>query len=290
MKLWATLIFYRDGVELLEKCLSSLKKNGVDDLIAVDGRYEEFPDKEDKSSNEEIRAMLKYCSFVHGRKGVWANQMEKRNASIRPVPPGDYFLIIDADEVLANPIDKSKLIEDAYSVAMFEPKPNTESSVYNVFKTCYKQYPSNRIFKKYSDMEYRNRHCALYRTSLIKNPSDVHSGLVSRDLNIPFLYNGSEPVTLYHYPYLRTPQRQLDDALYMENRTSEVKVEFRNKPKVSEDVSLVYVKFNANDELKEYNVDYGSFKDQDVFAVNNRELERLVTTYGPYQFTKVDND
>ena len=291
MKLWACVIFYRDGVKLLERCLDSLYKNGIDEIVTVDGRYKEFPGKEDFSSLKERQAAMVWMGHYVGSKiGGWSNQMEKRNASISPVPPGDYFLVIDADEALANPIDKSKLIEDAYSVMMFEPKPNTESSVYNVFRNCFKQYPSNRIYKKYPDMEYRNRHCALYRTSLIKNPSDVHSGLVSRDLNIPFLYNGNEPVCLYHYPHLRTPQRQLDDAMYMENRTSEVQVTFRNKPRNSSDVGLVYVKFNANDELKEYHVSYGSFLNQDVFAVDQREFERLVTTYGPYQFTKVDHD
>jgi len=214
MKLWAVLIFYRDGVKLLERCLSSLKKNGVDEIIAVDGRYKEFPDLKDYSVAEEVVTVEKYSNFItYYVEMIWKNQMEKRNASIYEVPDGDYFLIIDADEELCNPIDKSKLTLDAYSVQMYEPQNGKIN----------KEYPSNRIFKKHADLEFRNRHCALYRTSLMQD-NNVYSGLVSRDLSIPF----TDPlVVLNHYPHERSNERRLAGAIYKENRTSEIPVTLR---------------------------------------------------------------
>ncbi len=295
MKLWACLIFYRDGVELLERCLSSLKKNGVDEIIAVDGRYKEFPEKGNNSTQKELELVIKYVDVWGGLKlskiEGWDSQIEKRNASIKPVPVGDYFLVIDADEVLASPIDKSLLTGDSYSVQMFEPKPGTESSVENVFKNCFKQYPSNRIYKKYDDMEYRNRHCAIYRTSLIKDPSDVHSGLVSRDLSIPFIYSDGLPVTLYHYPYKRSSERQLADAIYMENRQTEIAVPFKNldfntRP-IKEDVELVHVKFVSNSEMKVYRGVIGDFEDGDTFYCQKKEYNRLVRDFGMFTFRRM---
>lgn len=219
MKLWACICFYRDGVKLLERCLNSLYENGVDEIITVDGKYKEFSGKEDFSSLKERQtAMIWMGHYVGAPIGGWSSQMEKRNASIKPVPNGDYFLVIDADEELTTPIDKSKLTLDAYSVQMYE----RENGRIN------KQYPSNRIFKKYSDLEYRNRHCALYRTSQMKDKDkrDVYSGLVSRDLSIPF----TDPlVVLNHYPHERSNERRLAGAIYKENR-SEIPVTLREKP------------------------------------------------------------
>lgn len=215
MKLWAVLIFYQDGTGLLYKCLNSLYKNGIQDIIAVDGRYKEFPEKEDASSFEEqgsVRAWMG-SRYIEARPGGWDSQIEKRNASIEPVPSGDYFLIIDADEELTTPIDKSKLTLDAYSVQMYEPQGTKIN----------KEYPSNRIFKKHADLEFRNRHCALYRTSQMED-NNVYAGLVSRDLSIPF----TDPkIILNHYPHERSNERRLAGAIYKENRTSEIPVTLR---------------------------------------------------------------
>jgi len=214
MKLYACLCFYQDGVKLLERCLSSLKKNGVDEIVCVDGKYKEFPDKEYESSYDEVHMGYDFSDrFGFSKPDGWDSQMEKRNYSIRPVLNGDYFLIIDADEQLTTPIDKSKLTLDAYSVQMYEPQDGRIN----------KQYPSNRIFKKHADLEFRNRHCALYRTSQMEE-NNVYAGLVSRDLNIPF----TDPlVVLNHYPHERSNERRLAGAIYKENRTSEIPVTLR---------------------------------------------------------------
>lgn len=219
MKLYACLCFYRDGVKLLDRCLSSLKKNGIDEIIAVDGRYKEFPDKDDHSSFQEFQLVDSLCDITIVQRN-WDTQMEKRNVSISFVPNGDYFLIIDADEELTTPIDKSKLTLDAYSVQMYEPQDGRIN----------KQYPSNRIFKKHADLEFRNRHCALYRTSQMEG-GNVYSGLVSRDLSIPF----TDPlVVLNHYPHERSNERRLAGAIYKENRTSEIPVTLRGKENYEE--------------------------------------------------------
>lgn len=226
MKLCACVCFYRDGVKMLERCLKSLKKNGVDITIAVDGAYKEFPvnnikergHKRHGSTPEELKFLNdnlhEYIDMIYSAlPGGWTSQMEKRNKSIELVHSGSYFLVIDADEELITGIDKSKLTLDAYSVQMYEPLTG-------------KSYPSNRIFKKYRDLEYRNRHCALYRTSKIKDPKDVYSGLVSRDLSIPFT---TPLVSIFHYPSERSNERQLAGAIYKENRTSEIPVKLRGK-------------------------------------------------------------
>jgi len=274
------IIFYNDGPKMLERALRSMKNHGVDEIIGVDGGYKEFPDQsENKSGSNDgcFEVAEKYCKMLFSAPSLegWDSQIQKRNCYLKAVEDAEYFLILDADEKLTTNINEDALTEDEYSVWMIEPKGNA-------------QYPSNRIFYKYYDMVYRNRHSAIYRTSLIKNEKDVFSGLINRISNLPYAHNGrGEFIILEHYPYQRSQKRKEQDGWYMENRKTEIDVPMRQTEIDETEDTPITIKYYGNKPYNGYlcpNIQPGQ-----IFEVPVWRFKKLYWDYGPFRFRKFNN-
>jgi hypothetical protein len=111
-KVHAVLNLYNDRA-FLSACLESVKDN-VDSIIVADGAYALYFDQykhyhpnaqpwTTDGSLEIIKALkdlppVKIIECPDGKP--WLNQCIKRTALIDAVPPGDWFIIIDADNML----------------------------------------------------------------------------------------------------------------------------------------------------------------------------------------------
>lgn len=204
----ATVIFYNDGPEMLERALVHLKAHGFF-IVAVDGAFQEWM----KVTNTDIPYSTDSCidvaryyadEFMESPTNGWKDEMSKRNVSIVTVPVGDYFMISDADEVIPEGIFDQDLHADVYR--MWEHLHRMDGREPS-------RVSRNRVFKKYDDLAFLYQHCRLYRTKE-HDPRDLGSGLVSRSatgLNnrLPFLKTGSgEDAYFDHYPLQRPTIRQ----------------------------------------------------------------------------------
>jgi len=168
LKTHALLNIYNDRT-FLPACLESIK-DVVDHVIVADGaydlyfkRYQEFnPDAKPYSTDgsiqfiESFKGLPKttYLYSPQGREATWQNQVIKRTALLNAVPDGDYFIVIDADEMLMGDIQESlEKFYDSGCVVGSQPlyNPGTE------MERCIPQWHP-RIFKKLPDMHYKGTH------------------------------------------------------------------------------------------------------------------------------------
>lgn len=110
MNLIALLSFYDEPVESLATCLAGCASVGVDHVIAVDGAYALFPDAQPASHPNQHAAITLACRelqlglTLHVPARVWdGNEVQKRTALFAAghaaATPGDWFLVVDADEI-----------------------------------------------------------------------------------------------------------------------------------------------------------------------------------------------
>lgn len=117
MQLIALLAWYDEEPKHLATCVASLAKAGVGHLVAVDGAYALYPDGEPLSDGRQQLAIQYMCAEIgigltlHTPRAVWeGNEVEKRQClfdlALTVADEGDWFLVIDADEVIAEaPLD-----------------------------------------------------------------------------------------------------------------------------------------------------------------------------------------
>jgi len=125
LKLHALLNLYNDRT-FLPAMLETIK-DVVDCIHVVDGAYTQYLEHYKKfvptanawstDGSLEMISAFRGLPEVHvhrtaDEKTCWANQVEKRNYLINLVPDGDYFIIIDADELLMG--DVQEAIEKFY--------------------------------------------------------------------------------------------------------------------------------------------------------------------------------
>jgi glycosyltransferase involved in cell wall biosynthesis len=168
MKLWALLNCYNDRT-FLGACLESLKDT-VDKVVVADGayklyfeRYREFvPDAKPTSTDGTLQIIenfkdlpeTTYLYSPDGREATWQNQTVKRTALINAVPIGDWFIIIDADEMLMGDIQESlEKIYDSGCVLASCPLYNPGTHM----ERCLPQWHP-RVFRKMPNMHYQGTH------------------------------------------------------------------------------------------------------------------------------------
>jgi hypothetical protein len=109
----ALLSFYDEPVESLLTCISGLASAGVEHLVAVDGAYAIYPDGEAASDPNQHAAITLACRqlsiscTLHIPSEPWAgNEVQKRSFLFKQgaahASPGDWLLVIDADEVITS--------------------------------------------------------------------------------------------------------------------------------------------------------------------------------------------
>lgn len=108
MRIVAALPWYDEPVAFLDRCVRSLA-GVVDELVAVDGRWEHFADDEPVLSHwTQARAIASAADAigldhrVWMGPTVWKSQVAKRAALMELASEaGDWILVIDADEYIA---------------------------------------------------------------------------------------------------------------------------------------------------------------------------------------------
>lgn len=111
MRLILLLSFYDEPVEDLVACITTAAEAGVTHVVAVDGAYALFPEGKAASPAKQHAAIVLVCRelgvglTLHVPATVWAgNEVEKRCFHFRLAHavsrPGDWFWILDADEVV----------------------------------------------------------------------------------------------------------------------------------------------------------------------------------------------
>jgi glycosyltransferase involved in cell wall biosynthesis len=168
MRLHALLNIYNDA-EFLPACLTSLK-DVVDEIVVADGaydlyfkRYKEFnPDARPFSTDGSIEIInalrgLPRTVYLHnpdGREVTWKNQVVKRTALLDAVPVGDYFIIIDADEMLMGDVQESlERFYDSGCVVGSQPLYNPGTHMERVIPQWHP-----RVFRKLPNMHYKGTH------------------------------------------------------------------------------------------------------------------------------------
>lgn len=111
MNVIALLSFYDEPVEALVACIRGCAASGVSHIVAVDGAYALYPDGEAASHPNQHAAVMLACRelgvgcTLQVPGAVWAgNEVEKRTALFAAghavATPGDWFLVVDADEIV----------------------------------------------------------------------------------------------------------------------------------------------------------------------------------------------
>jgi hypothetical protein len=117
VKLIGLMSWYDEHSSWLSGAIASHYRAGMTHLIAVDGAYELFPDGRARSGAEQHRAISETCeglgvsSTIYAPQTVWhGNEVEKRSflfnlGLVVADGPQDWFVIIDADHLMADPDD-----------------------------------------------------------------------------------------------------------------------------------------------------------------------------------------
>lgn len=137
MKIIGLLSWYEEPAPWLAECVASVARL-CDHLIAVDGPYALYPGavRKPASGTEQTEAIAHTaagagmgCTIHAPRQPWWGNEVEKRNFMFQLggllAGPEDWFLRIDADEVLTGvPADTRALLaatsRDVAEVTMWE--------------------------------------------------------------------------------------------------------------------------------------------------------------------------
>lgn len=166
MKIHAAMIVYNDCT-FLAAALESLKQN-VDSIIVVDGAYQKYyeticehnPQAKPYSTDGTLEIIqlihdLPPTKIIHVPDGKpWLNQLEKRNALLSAIPDGDWFIGIDADEILLGEVREGfKTIMDSGCIVGRVPLYHA-----GLDKDRLHMFWHPRIFRKVEGMHYKGTH------------------------------------------------------------------------------------------------------------------------------------
>ena len=189
MKVIGLLSWYEEPVSWLAETVASAAKL-CDHLIAVDGPYVEFPFALTKSASgtEQAETILHTaagagigCTIHASRQPWWGNEVGKRSFMFELAQtittPGDWLLVIDADEVLSQvPGDTRGLLEkseaDVAEVQLWERGDQD------------KAYVQRRLFRALRGIRYQDCHY------VVTAPADAGAKVLSGDPRVHHL----EPV------------------------------------------------------------------------------------------------
>ena len=146
-------------------------------VIVHDGRFAEFPDKGVRSMDGVEEWCENYGNVdYHPSCCEWESQMEKRNVMWNFVPLDNWILVLDADEMLAQPrsldtlhTPKGRLYGNATEYAMHRLKDPTVDPRFH-------QMDHGRLILNDGHFEYGRNHYEMMRDGKVYKP-DFHSGL-----------------------------------------------------------------------------------------------------------------
>lgn len=159
------LINVYNDCQFIAACIESIK-NHVDEIVIADGAYELYYRKfkqhhrwarpwSTDGTLEIIRALrdLPKLTIIRCTK-PWVNQVEKRTALLDHVKTGDWFIIIDADEMLLGDVETGmREIKASGCITARVPLVNLGA---DIDRLHYFWHP--RIFRKEKGMHYELTH------------------------------------------------------------------------------------------------------------------------------------
>lgn len=168
MELHALINLYNDRT-FLAATLESIK-DVVDHIIIADGAYELYyqrfkeltPNAQPYSNDGSLEIIMNFkdapkttiLNAPKGKEHCWTNQTIKRTALVDAVPKDDWFIIIDADEMIMGDFQESmEAIYDSGCIVANCPLYNPGTQMERVIP---KWHP--RIFKKTENMHYSGTH------------------------------------------------------------------------------------------------------------------------------------
>ena len=169
MKLHATVMLYNDRTFLLPM-LESIKDH-VDSIIICDGAYKLYYEtmlKRDSTVKPwSTDGSLEIIKLVNGKPDTkiipppngepWTNQLIKRTAMLDAVPDGDWFLGIDADEMLfGKPREAFKTISESGCIVGQLPLYHCGLDAERLY-----MFWHPRVFQKLDGMHYEGTHWQL---------------------------------------------------------------------------------------------------------------------------------
>lgn len=107
MRAVALLSFYAEHPHELHRLIASLPKAGITHLIALDGRYVEYPGREDVSAPDTHEAIEEACaqagiSLSLHVDGPWDTEMAKRtflfDLARKQMAKDEWWMVVDGDE------------------------------------------------------------------------------------------------------------------------------------------------------------------------------------------------
>jgi len=117
MRLIGLLSWYAERPSWLAACIASYRVAGIDHLVALDGAYALFPGGTARSAGVEADALVEICNAhdigltLVRPATTWAgNEVEKRTSLFRhadaiAVAHEDWYVVIDADELVTRALD-----------------------------------------------------------------------------------------------------------------------------------------------------------------------------------------
>ena len=218
MKLHALLNLYNDRA-FLGACLESLI-GSVDSVVVADGayrlyfeRFREFDPQAKPWSTDGSLELLKSfrglpnLTFLNppipepntGVEGdCWENQAVKRTALIDAVPVGDWFIIIDADEMLCGDVQEG--MEKVYESGCVCANMPLYSPGTDIERVQREWHP--RIFEKMPGMNYKGTHWHL---------RDEYGRIIEGSYPIHW----SDCMTLIHFKGFKSQSRLTPHRNYM---------------------------------------------------------------------------
>ena len=127
-----TVISAFNEARMLPMCLGHLPREAR--VLVVDGAYADFPHEKPWSTDGTLEIAERWGAKVVSVKKPWANQMEKRTATL---VPGEVVFVLDADELLHTPMPELPDDADVGWVTIASPvyqDPCMEPRVFRVKK------------------------------------------------------------------------------------------------------------------------------------------------------------
>ena len=186
----ATIVTYNDW-PLIKDCIESIY-NKVDRIIAIDGKYMDFPG----ISNISTDGTLEYLSGLSKIETVIATNLDevaKRNLYLSFLNEGDTLLNIDTDEVLTGNIPK---LESDIGIIMIGEQGDRKRHLRSI-----------RFFKYRQGLHYWGKHTLIL---------DKEDNLFGYEKRVGKNYTSEKIISfeLLHNNHLRTRDRVLDKGKY----------------------------------------------------------------------------
>lgn len=146
------VITYND-MPLIKNCIESIYDK-VDRIVAIDGRYKDYPGSQWDSTDGTLEYL---CSLDKADviSTLGYSELDKRNRYLEELSDGDICLNLDADEVLVGNISK---LESDFGIINLKDGHSKHI-----------QKRATRFFRYHEGMRYKFVHYTLYQNGIMLN-------------------------------------------------------------------------------------------------------------------------